>query len=74
MNRYVMWSSCHVQYRGGQPTGGHLSRLVFVANSCGNPQVGNQFERFLLPYTRLGPFRALKVQSKLVHLGGSFVL
>ena len=26
--------------------------------------------RHLLPYTGLGPFQALKVKSKLVHMGG----
>ena len=36
--------SCQVQW--WITHGGHLSLLVFVTNSCRNPQVGSQFERF----------------------------
>ena len=53
-----------LQVEQGQDTG---SVLVFIAHLY---SAGMFFFFFLLPYTELGPFRALKVQSKLVRLGG----
>ena len=51
----VLWSSlCLARNVGGLDSVKSVGKLVLL----------------LLPYTGLGPFRALKVQSKLVRLGG----